>query len=446
MRKWLALLGMLAYGLVACPADPTFVASDLADATTEDAATEVTGSEAIATETADEVDVALDADTADPDVVDGGTETVTTDVAPVETSSCPPACGPLASCIEGACRCPDGVCDGVITDLPIEELALVMPAADAPAIVFSEFAELAEVRLARWAGDDWSIGGSFERDGAVALDATIDMQGRVVALATAESGDAEFAWNSAADDWDLTRTFQSPCGHGAIDYDESADLAAIACTSSSSATLLLSLLQTPTGEVANRPPLSLGTAPNPNLVRFRVDPTGRPWVAYSEPTTGAAALVVARFEGSTWIDEPVESVKLPTGSPLGPPMALGLDGLGRPHLVYVAWVEGDLVLVHRVRQGVDAWARYAVATTIPVDGATVLDLEPGEGASVHVLITGGRRLEWLALEAGEVIRGATLEASTDVVDADLVTDGEREPWVAYAPGRTGARLWRPAGP
>ncbi|MCC6619826.1 MAG: hypothetical protein IT385_01145 [Deltaproteobacteria bacterium] len=416
-RRPLTLAALL---LVACPSDPRFVAGDGSAHDTE-------------TESETETEVAM--------VDDGDAQ----EIDPPETSTCPPPCGPLAECLDGACRCPDDLCDGEVTAQPVEELVLLMREVDVPVVVYERFQEVPDMALTSWGGASWVHEPVFARDYGLPLDATLDHLRRPVVLTSTGDREAQFSWETGPGQWHEENTYQSTCAHAAIDFDPTASSAVIGCSDEADARYLLTSYHLVSGS-SNLPPMALGQAPNPNVVRFAFDAVGQPWVVYSAPSTGGAAISVAHYDAGEWQHEPLEGVKLPTGAVRGPPIALGLDGLSKPHVVYVHLRDGGLALTHRVRTGTDTWASADISFDGPLDGLGVLDLEGGPGAVVHLLMVRRDRLVWLALAASDVIGSASRTADADVIDADLATDADGAPWVAYAPGRTGIRLWRPGGP
>ena len=449
LRLALVLCLALAAG---CPSDPAFVISEVDSASTETSTTETVDSEATtATDTIEDTDVVEvleDADVAD--LID--TAEVTTDANvdadPIAPSSCPPPCGPLAICNDGACQCSSSGCESAIRPLPIDKLALAVTPAGGPIVAYTTFVETQTVSLASWNGSVFTDTLSIIRDGELPLGVVIDTSDRPIVLTQSEDGSAQFLWRDTQTSFAEVSTFQTVCHHAALAYNAANQTAVIGCANPSTGSFLLTVLEGPDSEPASLPPLAIGKVPSPNVVRFTIDPTGLPWVIHSEKKDPQVTLSVARF-ATTWQKEDLGTVTPPASTTLGPPLDIAVDGLGRPHVVYVHQnTLQELVLTHRFRTGAEAWSTFDLDLDAALDELTTIDLEPGKDGTVQLLLVRKSRITWAVIDGGAITHERTLTSPDgDAVAADMAVSGsQRAPWVVYGSGRETLRLWRPAGP
>lgn len=441
--------------LAGCPSDPAFIISEIDSAITETTDSQVsTATDSQVTtvtddgddgDAADELDDGDLLDNLDSDPVDTDT-TLAGDVDPIAPSSCPPPCGPFAVCNDGVCDCGVDGCDGIVSAEPVNKVALAVTSAGEPVVAFTRFIQTPDIGVATWSGTYFIVAHDILRDQELPLSAVVDNLDRPILLTGAEDGAAQFLWNTGSTTWSEVSTHQTTCRHAAIGYDRAGDKALLGCANPATATLLINILEQPSAEPASLQPLSLGKIPSPNTVHWTVTATGQVWVVHSENKSPEVTLAVEHYVNG-WVSESLGAVTPPASEALGPPVAIALDALDRPHVVYIRTDGGELILTHRVRTDTDAWATFDIALGAELESPTLLALEPAAGSQVQLLLVRQAVMTWAVLDNGQVTHHRQRTAPDgDVVAADFAIDKAFAPWVAYGSGREALRLWRPAGP
>jgi len=428
------LLGAVA--LLGCPGDPAFVAGD-----TDDGQATTTSTDATSGGDADTSD--NDADS-DADTSDDGAEA--TEVEVVTGPACPPPCGPVASCEDGVCVCDQVACADAVAETGVDDVALVMLADNTPAIAYARVRDLPDLVLSRWQGSGWRIDDTITRVYDTAIGATRTADGTIVLLGDGEAGTVALHWEPGEDGpWLQGDTNLTQCRHAAIGYDPTRPAVLAGCTDPSSAIFTVSVQQRADGEMASLPPLSVGKPGNNHLVRWVVDTSGRVWLAFSEAKPPDVSLHVRVYD-SAWSSEELGSATPPAATSAGPPLDIALDGVDRPHVAYLRSVSDTATLTLRSRVDIDNWVSHDLDPGVALADVTRLDLEPGAGAGVQLLLVRGSSLVWVQVADGVVVASRTLDVPQGVSASDLVTDGHGKPWVAYGRGLADVSLWRPDGP
>jgi hypothetical protein len=159
-----------------------------------------------------------------------------------------------------------------------------------------------------------------------------------------------------------------------------------------------------------------------------VTSTGRPQVAFVAGSMGLDILYFAsRSTPATWSIEPVDTLDGPAD------IAMKLDGLGQPHIVYV---KGS-ILRHAVRDALEGWIRETVDSTpnasglvdLAIDGSNALYIAYSSGILYPVgLVTNVRyAVKTSGGWSTEVVEGQDVEGTF----LSLTTTTTGEPVVAF---------------